>query len=244
MVLIPAVPAVEVNAEAANTAEDPDMQKDGWVTKKKKTFYYRDGKAVKGWQKIKKKWYFFSKETKELKTECITGDASGGYYYVGQDGIRCSDKTMQQAVKAVLNYSKKKDTPEERLYSCFRYLVKRYKYRSGGDKVSAKELPDFAKEYFITKQGNCYRGAAALAYCAKALGFDARIGIGGKKRKQIVHGWTEVKIKGKWYYYDVNRQRMNSWKQMYKVPVKVLPFGLVKNGGWELAAEKGKLFWK
>ena len=237
--LLPVLHTVNVSA-----AEEPDQPLNGWVKEEKKTFYYNDGKAVKGWQKIHKKWYFFDKKTKALKKNCIAGDKAGGWYYVDEDGVRCGNKTMKLAVKAVRKYSKAKDKPVKRLYSCFRYFVKNYRYRSGGYKVSAKELPSFAKEFLLTKGGNCYRGAAALAYCAKALGYEARIGVGGKSKKEIVHGWTEVKIGKKWYYYDINRQRMNSHMKMYKLSVKKKPFGLVKNKDWDLTVSSGKVKWK
>lgn len=178
-VMLPLFAASEVRAD--NPAEVP---KSGWVTENKQTYYYKEGKAVKGWQKIKKKWYFFNKKTKVLAKNTIAGDKSGGYYYVDQDGVRCKDKTMKLAVAFVRKHSKAKDDPEKRLYSCFTYFVKKFRYRSGGLKVSAKDLPAYAKEFLGQKQGNCYRGAAALAYCAKALGFSARIGVGGKTKKQ------------------------------------------------------------
>ena len=178
-VFLPFFAASEVRAD--DPAEEP---KNGWVTEKKQTYYYKEGKAVKGWQKIKKKWYFFHKKTKALAKNTIAGDKSGGYYYVDQDGVRCKDKTMKLAVAFVRKHSKTKDTPEKRLYSCFTYFVKKFRYRSGGLKVSAKDLPSYAKQFLVEKKGNCYRGAAALAYCAKALGFSARIGVGGKTKKQ------------------------------------------------------------
>ena len=238
-VFLPFFAASEVRAD--DPAEEP---KNGWVTEKKQTYYYKEGKAVKGWQKIKKKWYFFHKKTKALAKNTIAGDKSGGYYYVDQDGVRCKDKTMKLAVAFVRKHSKTKDTPEKRLYSCFTYFVKKFRYRSGGLKVSAKDLPSYAKQFLVEKKGNCYRGAAALAYCAKALGFSARIGVGGKTKKQIVHGWTEIRIGKKWYYYDINRQRMNSHMKLYKVPVKKKPFRVIKNKGWDLTVTNGKVKWE
>ena len=61
-VFLPFFAASEVRAD--DPAEEP---KNGWVTEKKQTYYYKEGKAVKGWQKIKKKWYFFHKKRKYLR---------------------------------------------------------------------------------------------------------------------------------------------------------------------------------
>ena len=53
----------------------------GWVTENSNTYYTVNGKRVKGWRKIDKKYYYFDANY-ILQKNKIVGSKQKGYYYV------------------------------------------------------------------------------------------------------------------------------------------------------------------
>lgn len=68
----------------------------------------------------------------------------------------------------------------------------------------------YANSMIDKGRGNCYQQAALFAWLAKGLGYDARACQGtytGGSGKVSQHGWTEVKVSGKWVICDANNQQ-------------------------------------
>ena len=189
-----------------DTAEDTESAavKNGWED----DYYYQDGKAVNGWQKIDGCYYYFKKHKVQKNT--IAGTKSTGYYYVGADGIRVDDPVINRAVKFVLKNSDKSDSQKERLQDCCKAIMKQYKYyHMSAATPKASEISGCA-EYMLKKhKGNCYRFASTMCYVAIVLGYKARVAAGGVTRnssasKLYAHGWCEIYINDKWTIWDLS----------------------------------------
>lgn len=205
------------------------------------------GKKRTGWHKIKNKYYYFDKKGRLQKNK-IVGSKKSGYYYVDRNGIRITDKNIRYAVKFVMRYSSSKDQPEKRLKSCFKALCK-YRYRQSHlDKPSAKKMKSYAADMFGHKRGNCYRYASAFAYIARVLGYDSSVSVGGvtafAHRKLSPHGWTEVKINGKWMICDCSMQNAHKKNRLFLVEKKKYPFRLRCDNRYVMDVKKGKVSWK
>ncbi len=220
----------------------------GWVTEKNKTYYYVNGEPVSGWRRIQKKWYYFDEETKVLQKKKITGNDEGGYFYVDEAGIRVTDEVVQMAVEVARANTSADMTKRQKLYACYEYFVKKCRYRSYHDKESAAKMPTFAKDMFKNHQGNCYRGAAALAYCAKVLGFETRVALGGVTRRAVGrlydHGWMEQKGSGDlWYMYDISMGRRTT-RKLHHILQKKYPYRLRRDKAYTLLITDGKVRWE
>ena len=224
----------------------------GWVKEDGNTYYYgKDHKRVSGWKKIKKKWYYFHKKTKVMAADTIAGDKKTGYYYVGPDGIRVNNKTVNKAVSVVRSCTKKGMSEAEKVEACFDYIAKKCRYQHNSERQSAKKMSSFAYKMFVTKKGNCYMSASAVAYCAKLIGCPARVTVGGNDKNSTGHGWAEVKLGKKWYVYDASRQRWSygrdlskiKWKKFYKI-WKNTRYKVLRNITYSLEMKGGKAVWK
>ncbi len=120
---------IRVQAAAAS------KQKNGWVKKSGKTYYYKNGKKVTGWQTIKKKQYYFTPSGKK-KGQMVTGlqkigkkkyyfTTSGkkkgqmitgwkivkkNYYYFNEDGSLNTKKSVNSSRKSDKTGSESKKT--------------------------------------------------------------------------------------------------------------------------------------
>ena len=246
------VPMTAQAAEIVPSVQTRTAPANGWVKTKGATYYYAKGKPASGWKKIKKKWYFFDKETKALATNQIAGDAKKGYYYVDNKGIRVDDEVMNLAVACVRKNTKETMTREEKMAAVYNYFIKKCKYVHKSDKEKLSKMPGYAKEMFRKKKGNCYRGAAALLYCAKALGYETRMGLGSVTSVPddnwglSIHGWAEIKVGKKWLICDISMGRRHAalvGNNLYMVQWKYYPFRLKRNKNYLLTASKGKIKW-
>ena len=248
-------PAFAAAAKQETAAAETKAKKlKGWVTKEGNTYYYVDGKPVTGWKKIKKKWYFFHKKTKALVKNQITGDKTKGYYYVDKDGISVTDSVMKLAVALVRKVTKSSMTQEQKLRAVYNYFIKKCSYKryyhvKGDDDVS--RMPGYARDMFKNRYGNCYRGASALLYCAKALGYETRLALGGmtsssrKPRTRAgysIHGWSEVKVGKKWLLMDISIQRRHN-KDLFLIEYKKYPYYIYRDRNYLLNVENGKVIW-
>jgi hypothetical protein len=80
-----------------------------------------------------------------------------------------------------------------------------------------KSLPaDWDRSYALAmiqgKRGSCYHDAAAFAHLAsKATGYPVVIALGKStlyNPKGSFHAWVLIRLKGKWYIYDPNGDRI------------------------------------
>lgn len=238
--------AAEAENNTGNTTETA-VKKTGWQKVKGKTYYYsKKGVKVTGWKKIKGKYYYFDKKG-ELQKNKIVGSKKKGYYYVDKTGVRVTTKEIKLAVAFAVKNSSAKQSPQERLKSCFWTLCNHYPYqRIMGDVPSAGKVPSYAAYMFQNKRGNCYRYGSAMAYIARVLGYESRVVAGGVSSSTYFspHGWCEVKMDGKWRMYDCSIQAAYPQKQLYQIERKAYPFRLRIDHVYTMKSKNGKIFWK
>ena len=213
-----------------------------WVTQGNLRYYYVNEVPVSGWQKISKKWYYFDPSTHVMQKNKIVGSGKSGYYYVDETGVRITDPVVKLAVKCVRKNAKKAKTPAKKLKACYSYFVNKCKYRHYANSESISDMPSFAKSMFKKRYGDCYRGAAAITYCAKVLGFETRMGMGGVYYYEAAHGWNEVKTKKGWAITDISRGRASGKTLCMKIYAKY-PYHLRIDKYYRLSIKNGKVKW-
>ena len=164
-----------------------------------------------------------------------------------KSGIRVTTKEIKMAVAFVMKNSSVKQSPQERLKSCFWTLCNHYPYqRIISDVPSAGKIPSYAAYMFQNKRGNCYRYASSMAYIARVLGYESRVAVGGVSSSTYFspHGWCEVKMDGKWRMYDCSIQAAWPQKQLYQIERKSYPFWLRIDHVYTMKSKNGKIFWK
>ncbi len=220
-----------------------------WMTIKGSKYYFKGaGKMATNWTKISGKKYYFGSNGK-LRTNQIAGTSKTGIYYVDADGVRVTDSVMKKAVSFVMSNSKSSQSSLKRLESCYKKMAKYSYIRYYGDKPSASEMPTYANDLFKKEGGNCYRFSSAMAYVARALGYDSRVACGAIDSSNngtfSAHSWTEVKIDGKWKIIDVT-QNMHGRGYFFNVKnsyYKQLNMTLRCDDRYKLTVNKGKVEW-
>ena len=219
----------------------------GWKRKADRTWYFKDGKQVRGWQKINGKWYYFTYDGK--KTNCIAGNASGGWHYVNAQGVRITDPQIRMAVEFVRSCSNDGQSGKVRLRKCFQkmctYLYSRYPSDTPGPSAFAS----YAANTFTVKLANCWRYSCAMAYIARVLGFDSRVCLGGvtahgPTHPLSAHGICEVKLDGTWKVMDVSMQRAHRNVNLFLVPRGNYPYRLQINTTHPLKIKGTAVYWE
>lgn len=182
-----------------------------------------------------------------LQKNMIAGNKEDGYFYVDSTGRRVSSKEIKQAVEFVRAHTKSGWSKSKKLKACYKYLWKNYSYKRSYDKPKASKMSGYARNMFNKKQGNCYRYAASFACIAKVLGYESRVACGSISRVgggMTPHGWTEVKVNGKWYICDANMQR--NWPKInsYMRTGKTYAFTHKCSKRYKLTVKNGKVSWK
>lgn len=189
---------------------------------------------------------YYSKKGK-LLTNTIAGNKKQGYFYVDTTGVKVTKKEIKQAVKFVRAHTKTSWSKSKKLKVCYNYLWKNYNYQRFYDKPKASKMPSYAKYMFLNKRGNCYRYAASLAYIAKVIGYEVRVTSGAipsLRGGKSPHGWTEIKIDGKWYYFDANMQKNFPTVDSYKKTSKTYPYKHEIYDRYKMTVKNGKVTWK
>jgi hypothetical protein len=222
----------------------------GWYTKSENKYYYISGTLATGWKTIAKKKYYFD-NTKDNKgvllTNTIVGSKKSGYYYVDSTGVQVTAKEMQQAAAFVKAHTKSSMSQSAKLKACFNYLWKNYKYKRFYETPKASKMAGYAKYMFTNKQGNCFRYASSFACIAKVLGYDVRVAVGkisSARGGMTPHGWTEVKVNGKWYMCDANMQRNHPGISSYMKTNKTYAYRHSCSARYKLTIKNGKVTWK
>lgn len=247
IVLCSGVCPVQAAENTAVSGEESTKPLQGWVKKKSNKYYYKKGVKVTGWKIIKGKKYYFDKKTGKLLTNTIAGTAAEGRYYVDSKGIRVTDKEIRLAVSFVDKCTKINWSKSKKLKACYDYLWKVCQYERAYDKVARSKMPEYASYMLSNEKGNCYRGAAALAYIARVLGYECRVGAGSVSSTNAplsVHGWTEIKINGKWYMCDISMQRPRPYMSLYMRTASNYPFRYRCDEYYTLSVKNGKAVWK
>ncbi len=210
-------------------------RKNGWFNKDEKILYYRNGKKLRGLQKIGSHKYLFNEHGILLTGWRQVGksiyffrieNSKKGYMKTNTtvNGIRLKKngkavlRTEQDKRKAALlvhyqlwadSLTKRRMSKEEKLRTCFDYLRRKLRYR-GSISLDIFQ-PDFDVEgaEFIYENGQffeCHTIACAFAYLANAIGCS---------HVQICahsgHGWTEIDG----LIYDTSLARHNPYSYHY-----------------------------
>lgn len=221
-----------------------------WYKKGTKKYYYDGGKLVTGWHKIDGKKYYFDKSSSNkgvLLTDTIIGTKADDSYYVDETGVQVTAPEIKLAVKFVNAHTKKNWTNEKKLETCFRYLWKNYEYERFYDEPKASKMSDYAVYMLKNKKGNCFRYASSFACIAKVLGYDTRVAVGeisSTHGGMTPHGWTEVKVDGKWYLCDANMQRNYPRISSYMRTSKSYAYRHSCKKRYSLNIKNGKVSWK
>ena len=166
-----------------------------------------NGKVPNGYQIIGGYRYYY-KNGVVLRNQ-IVGSKSEGYYYADANGICCVSEEMRLAAEFIMNYSTGK-TMDERMKTSFKYLAEKIPYKRTYDHPTSKaQLPGLAIDMFKNKRGNCYRYAACFTCIAKICGYRVKMAVGNTSNGNP-HGWTEIYMDGRWYYFDPDMQ-LPSW---------------------------------
>ncbi|MEE3334141.1 MAG: transglutaminase domain-containing protein [Ruminococcus sp.] len=211
------------------------------------------GSLKLGWVKIGKDYYYFRESGAvgtmgKMLRNIIAGTADTGYYYVSKSGRRINDSTLSLAVKLVAERASQAKSPEAKLKKCFKFLKKYYPYKRRYGLPDAGNISEkYASYMFKHRKGNCYCFASSFALIAKSLGFDTRINIGDITTPgggPSPHGWAEVKIKGKWYLFDISMHRKCKNIPLYKIPKGKYPFKYHYDKRYSLKIKNNRAVWK
>lgn len=203
----------------AETVEQKEEIKNGWVKEKVGYCYYKNGKKLTKWQTIAGKKYYLGTNGARKTGWYSMGNKS---YYFDSKGVyrksKAIDAKLLSAMDKVIKAQKITDSTDDKtaLKKLALYAQKTYKYKRvmGFHPSTAKKgwEDKFAKEMIIGKKGSCFHDAAAYAFFAKrATGLPVRICLGTSNafnaKKWQEHGWVEIKIGKTWYTYDTNAAR-------------------------------------
>lgn len=230
-----------------NPSQETSSEKlSGWVKKKGKTYFYKDGKKASGWQKIDGSYYYFKGGIPEKNK--IVGSKKDGWYYVDPDGVRIKDKQIAQAVQFVMKRSNASHSAKARLRACYNAL-RRYPYvRIYGDKPAPDKIPLYANYMFSRRGGNCYRYGAASCYIARVLGFDVRFCSGGTTaspyRSLSPHGWCEVWTGDRWGMIDCSMGRVHRSHDLFLISRGRYPFRLSCYRVFPMKIKNHEIVWK
>ncbi len=179
-------------------------------------------------------------DLKQQIREVVEGQAAGnlgeweipGEHFVHTDnGVMWKDSSgnlvspysnIMNLAGAVVNASSTGDMrQQEQLEAAFYYIASNIFYARSTETPSGDWVKEYASKALSTRTGNCYGYAAAFAYVAKGLGYDARVCTGTVKSSlggRTPHAWTEVKVGNRWYVYDTEMQSAKGggyYKQTY-----------------------------
>lgn len=204
-------------------------------------YNFFNGKVPNGYQTVNGYKYYYKNGV--LQKNGIVGTKSEGYYYADGSGICCVSEEMRLAAEFIMNYGSG-NTPDERMKSSFKYLAEKIPYKRTYDHPQSKaDVPALAIDMFKNKKGNCYRYAACFTCIAKICGYRARM-CAGNTSNGNPHGWTEVYMDGKWYYFDPDMQ-LPSWgfPEFAAYKMSTHPWAVKAKFKTELTISNGKAVW-
>ncbi len=192
-------------------------------------------------------WYCFEKSGNNYTPakNKIVGSA-----YYGPDGARVDDASIEAAVEFVNTYTNPNDSAYNRFSDCYYIMVDYFTYGNNPDVTQTpdgRHIPGYATEMFSKWTGNCYRFAAALAYCGRVLGFDVGFitgQISASGGGTTTHGLTTVKYNGTTYWCDAMMQNKYPNYNSFMVTKNSYPYGYTANYSINMTVANGKVTWK
>ncbi len=205
--------------------------------------YAKNGKVYTGWARKNGKSHFY--KNGKMVANAIVGTNPNEMGYVDPTGVRVTAKEMELAVRFVQEHTKSSWSRGEKLKACFDYLWRHYKYqRIYQNDTSPEKMPEYAREMLTNQRGNCYRYATSFAYIARALGYDARVGIGTVGVYDSPHSWAEVRSGNTWYICDASMQQGNPGENFYCRTQANYPRVLKVAKRCVMTAENGVVTWR
>ena len=137
-----------------------------------------EGKAISGWNIIKKKLYKTNKRGKILTDKTVDGIT-----LTKNGSAKDSTSTVwkKKFIKTVNAITNAKMTKREKLRACWNYLVshRHFRYALKYPKLSEKDWQKkTAYNMLVTGSGNCYSFACAFAAMANAVGYESYVVCG------------------------------------------------------------------
>ena len=200
-----------------------------------------NGKVPNGYQIIGGYRYYY-KNGVVLKNQ-IVGSKSEGYYLADANGVCCVSEEMHLAAEFVMNCGTG-NTLNEKMKTGFMYLARNYPYKRTYDHPKSKaDIPALAIDMFRNKKGNCFRYAACFTCIAKVCGYRSRIAVGNTGNGSP-HGWAEVYMDGRWYYFDPDMQLPNyGFPDYYAYKMANHPWNVKTSFRSEVSISNGRAVW-
>ena len=221
-----------------------------------KWYYFgSDYRALSGWNIIDSKNYYFGEDGYALTGWFQNG---GYYYYGGSDGAILTDCTVDgykldsngrrqvsselegRVLSVIDSCTNDSMTDIKKLEACYRWVINNCSYKrdyTDPIKLASGWTAKYGTEMLTAKKGNCYRYAAAVAYLAEGLGYDAKV-VTGKivayGGGMTAHGWAEVVINGKTYIFDANMDDSKSKFICFQKTYSNFPYKISKGKTYDV----------
>ena len=176
-----------------------------------------------GWNNVNGKRYYFYSNGIMAKNTYING-----YQITASGAMSNTALNLQNKIKSIINNNTKStQTQEQKLKSCYDYVSKSYSYKHYNNfKNTSDWQMNYAYRMINDYKGNCYMYAAAFAFMARELGYDAKC-IPGRVTSAgggyIPHCWVEIKINGVNYMFDTELNYEFRSRGLYANLFKFLP---------------------
>ncbi len=191
-------------------------------------------------------YYYYTKSGNSYT--CAKNKIVGSSYY-GPDGARVDDAAIEAAVEFVNTYTDSSDSAYNRLSDCYYILVDYFGYKNNPDVTTmpdGRHIPGYCTQMLDEWSGNCYRFAAAFAYMARVLGYDAGFitgQISASGGGTTTHGLTEIYYNGTTYWCDAMMQNKYPSTNSFFVTSSTYPYGYTRNYRIRMYVSDGKVTW-
>lgn len=241
----PAMAAKTISSKASTVKKTAKPPQNGWYAySKNQKRYYRDGKYLKGYQKIGNNYYLFNKKgTQQKKDYKYHGvlyyiDTKGrvqaykkGKSYYKVTGKRISKNKAEvfraehNAEVIVARITNKRMSRSQKLLACFKWVIRKpYHTWRRFDQSGRVWYAVYANDHFERGRGNCHADAAAFAYLAKELGYkNVYVCEDTVRTNNSAHGWCEING----LVYDPLFAEAKSFSGNYGVTHRVYPLSTV-----------------
>ena len=175
------------HAAALARGGEEDVVLKGWIQEGTDWYYYKDGKALTGWQKLSQKWYYFNKSGKMLTGWQKIGQK---WYYFNKSGKML---TGWQKIGQKWYYFSKSGN----MLTGWQQIGKKWYFFSTAEKTLGQVQTGWKKSggkwYYLSTESSTL-GEMVTGW--KQIGKNWYFFDGGAMKT----GWQ--KIGGKWYYFD------------------------------------------
>ena len=189
----------------------------GWVTENGRTYYYRNGTLVKGWQYVDGAWYYFD-STGAMVTSNWASDKSG-WYFMGPDG-RMMEGFREIALGRVDDgwyyFNPKHDGSYGRVLTGWQQIGGTWYYFNPkhdgtfGRMVRGNWVSDKTGWYFMDEKGEMMEGLSEIALGRADDGWYYFNPKHDGSYGRVLTGWQQ--IDGVWYYF--NPKHDGTWGKM------------------------------